>query len=44
MAARTNVLVTGDARPFGALYQQKVHGVLVLSPADALAYVLQKAG
>jgi predicted nucleic acid-binding protein len=35
--ARADVLVTGDRTHFGALYGRSLEGVLVLSPAEALA-------
>jgi uncharacterized protein len=38
--ARCEVLVTGDRAHFGTLYGQRVRGVQVLSPADALARLL----
>ncbi|MGH8706972.1 MAG: PIN domain-containing protein [Burkholderiales bacterium] len=37
-------LVTGDARDFGALYGRRLRGVLVLTPAQALASVLDAIG
>ncbi len=37
---RCEVLVTGDRTHFGALYGRRVRGVLVLSPAVALARLL----
>ncbi len=42
--AGADVLVTGDARDFGALYERTLRGVLVLAPARALARVLDEAG
>jgi predicted nucleic acid-binding protein len=39
--ARCDVLVTGDRRDFGHLYGRCVRGVEVLSPADALARLLE---
>ncbi len=33
MAAGCDVLVTGDKKHFGSLYDQEIHGVLILSPA-----------
>ncbi|MFO1431533.1 MAG: PIN domain-containing protein [Candidatus Competibacteraceae bacterium] len=40
IAARADLLVTGDRRHFGALYGQAVQGVLVLPPVDALRKTL----
>ena len=40
IAARADLLVTGDRRHFGALYGKAVHGALILSPADALSKTL----
>jgi predicted nucleic acid-binding protein len=42
--ARADLLVTGDARDFGALYGRTLRGVQVLAPARALARVLNDAG
>jgi len=42
--AGADVLVTGDARDFGALYGHTLRGVQVLAPARALARVLDEAG
>jgi predicted nucleic acid-binding protein len=42
--AGAEVLVTGDARDFGALYERTLRGVQVLTPARALALVLKQAG
>jgi uncharacterized protein len=39
--ARCDVLVTGDRTDFGHLYGRRLRGTLVLSPADALARLLQ---
>jgi len=39
--ARSDVLVTGDRTHFGALYGRSFDGVLVLSPAEALARLLK---
>jgi predicted nucleic acid-binding protein len=40
IAARADLLVTGDRRHCGALYGQAVQGVLILPPADALRKTL----
>ncbi|MGB7989903.1 MAG: PIN domain-containing protein [Candidatus Methylophosphatis roskildensis] len=40
IAARADILVTGDRRDFGPLYGQAIHGVLILPPADALDKLL----
>ena len=40
IAARADVLVTGDRRHFGPLYLRSVHDVLILTPADALSRAL----
>lgn len=40
IAARVDVLATGDRRHFGPLYGTAVQGVLILPPADALIRVL----
>ncbi len=37
MAGRASHLLSGDRRAFGALYGQRIGGVLVLRPADYLA-------
>jgi uncharacterized protein len=42
--AGAGVLVTGDARDFGALYGRTLRGVQVLAPARALRRVLDEAG
>lgn len=42
--AGADVLVTGDARDFGALQGRTLRGVQVLSPARALARVLDDVG
>jgi predicted nucleic acid-binding protein len=42
--AGADLLVTGDARDFGALYGRTLRGVQVLAPARALARVLDEAG
>ena len=42
--AGADILVTGDARDFGALYERTLRGVQVLPPARALARVLDEAG
>ncbi|MEW6690789.1 MAG: PIN domain-containing protein [Pseudomonadota bacterium] len=42
--AGADVLVTGDARDFGALHGRALRGVLVLAPARALARVLDDTG
>jgi len=42
--AGAEVLATGDARDFGSLYDRKLRGVDVLTPARALARVLKQAG
>lgn len=39
--ARADVLVTGDRTHFGPLYGRSFEGVLVLSPAEALARLLE---
>ena len=39
--ARCDVLVTGDRTHFGQLYGRRFRGVEVLSPADALARLLE---
>jgi len=39
--ARSDVLVTGDRTHFGPLYGRSFEGVLVLSPAEALARLLE---
>lgn len=38
--AKADVLVTGDRRDFGHLYNKVVEGVLVLTPVDALERLL----
>lgn len=38
--ARADGLVTGDRTHFGPLYGRRFEGVLVLSPAEALARLL----
>jgi predicted nucleic acid-binding protein len=40
MAARADLLVTGDRRHFGPLFGRGVNGVWILSLADGLAVVL----
>lgn len=40
IAARVDLLVTGDKTHFGTLFGQQVEGVTTLPPADALALVL----
>lgn len=40
IAARADILVTGDRRHFGPLYGKSVRDVLILPPADALGKVL----
>ena len=40
IAARVDLLVTGDKSHFGTLFGRKVDGVTILPPADALALVL----
>lgn len=42
--AGADVLATGDARDFGHLYEHTLRGVKVLSPARALAEVLEQEG
>jgi len=42
IAAEVDLLVTGDKRHFGPLFGQRVEGVIVLPPADALALVLDR--
>jgi len=39
--ARCDVLVTGDRAHFGSLYGRRFRGVEVLTPADALARLLE---
>jgi len=41
--ARCDVLVTGDRTHFGSLYGRRFRGVEVLSPADALARLIEEA-
>lgn len=43
IAARVDVLVTGDKRHFGDFLGHRVEGVLILPPADTLALVLAQA-
>ncbi|MEX2540642.1 MAG: PIN domain-containing protein [Trueperaceae bacterium] len=40
IAARADVLVTGDRRHFGDSYGRSIGGVLVLTPREALAQVI----
>lgn len=40
IAARADILVTGDRRHFGPLYLRSVRDVLILTPADALSRAL----
>lgn len=40
IAARADVLATGDRRHFGAFYGATVQGALILPPAEALCRVL----
>lgn len=42
--AGADVLVTGDARDFGALFGRSLRGVQVLAPARALERLLDEAG
>ncbi len=42
VATGADVLVTGDRTHFGPLFGQRLRGVLVLNPADALARLLEK--
>jgi predicted nucleic acid-binding protein len=42
--ARTDLLVTGDARDFGRFYGSTLHGVKVVALARALGIVLKLAG
>jgi predicted nucleic acid-binding protein len=42
--ASVDYLVTGDARDFGHLYQRERRGVTTITPAKALALVLDHAG
>ncbi|MEZ5583970.1 MAG: PIN domain-containing protein [Candidatus Competibacteraceae bacterium] len=42
LAARADIMVTGDKRHFGKLFGERVNGVVVLSPADALAMMLTR--
>ena len=42
--ARADLLVTGDARGFGHLYNRTLRGTKVLTPARALEAVLTQAG
>jgi len=44
VAAEVDALVTGDKRHFGAFYGQRVEGVLVLPPLEALVLVLERRG
>jgi uncharacterized protein len=41
LAGKADILVTGDNRHFGKMFNKKYKGVLVLTPAQALDYVLQ---
>lgn len=42
IAARADILVTGDRRHFGPLHGQSVQGVLILLPAEALDKLLDR--
>ena len=42
--ARADLLVTGDARDFGHLYDRTLRGTKVLTPARAIEVVLTQAG
>lgn len=44
IAARVDVLVTGDKRHFGVLFGRRIGDLLVLPPTDALALILDKLG
>ena len=41
IAAKVELLVTGDRRHFGPLYRQMIQGVLVLPPSEAWDYLLE---
>jgi uncharacterized protein len=41
LRARADMLVTGDARHFGHLYDDVVEGMKIVRPATALAAVLE---
>lgn len=43
ITAQADLLVTGDRRHFGPLFDRSIHGVRVLSLADGLAAVLAAA-
>lgn len=42
IGVRADVLVTGDRRHFGALFRKAVGGVVILSPREALEFVLRQ--
>lgn len=42
VVARSDVLVTGDRRHFGHLYGKSVQGVVVITPAQAVARLLSR--
>jgi predicted nucleic acid-binding protein len=42
VASGADVLVTGDRTHFGVLFGRRLRGVLVLTPADALARLLER--
>lgn len=44
VAARADILITGDRRHFGPLFERRVGGTLVLPPRQALDLVLSAAG
>lgn len=44
LGCRATVLVTGDRRHFGPLFGRSFGGTVVLSPRDALAFVVELSG
>ncbi len=42
--AQANLLVTGDTRDFGQLFDQELRGTRIVTPAKALDVVLKAAG
>lgn len=44
IGARADLLVTGDARDFGHLYDLTARGTMVVTPARAIELVLARAG
>lgn len=44
IAARVDILVTGDRRHFGALFGQEIEQVRVLSLRDGLAALIARIG